>query len=399
MLTGSNYPSLATSLLAQDSLLVQKVEDALKNKAQHQSGAAAAAARMAAVSFASPSFPSSSPSSSTPCPFCKAGPHPLDMCFCFKKAAEKAQQEVEEKKTSRRPKQRARAAREAESPTEDAGAASLRPSTFPDALTDAWNADTGATSHMTPRRDVFINYKPSSVLIRVANGAIVRAAGIGTVKFAPVKDDGVKLRSVRLSNVLHVPSLNQSLLSVLTLTIKHRFWVVIESKTMDFIQDGVLRFQATVGANHVALLSGSTVVQSQRASAASEASLYELWHKRLGHIGYDRFKLLLSKQLASNAPSLHLPPHSSLPVCPCLDGKMTRDSFPSSTTVYSSPLQLVHSDLHGPLPVTVNNSSTGSRLWTPTRATELSTFSIRRMKRSLPSSSSRPGLRSRLASL
>jgi hypothetical protein len=51
---------------------------------------------------------------------------------------------------------------------------------------------------------------------------------------------------------------------------------------------------------------------------------------------------------------------SSPPVCPsCLDGKQTRDPFPQSTSRRSSPLELVHSDLHGPLPPTVN----GFKYW------------------------------------
>jgi hypothetical protein len=57
--------------------------------------------------------------------------------------------------------------------------------------------------------------------------------------------------------------LNQNLLSVLTLTVKHAFRVVIVSNVMEFIKDNIPRFYASVGADLVALLSGSTIVQAE----------------------------------------------------------------------------------------------------------------------------------------
>lgn len=100
--------------------------------------------------------------------------------------------------------------------------------------------------------------------------------------------DGHSLRPVLFSGVLHVPDLNQNLLSVLTLTEKHAFCVVIESGTMEFIKDSIPRFYASVGADRVAWLSGSTVVQSQSASAASDQS-YDVWHCQFGHMSLSRF--------------------------------------------------------------------------------------------------------------
>ena len=46
-------------------------------------------------------------------------------------------------------------------------------------LPDSWNADTGATADMTPHREWFKSYGPSSVGIQVANGQVVFAAGVG----------------------------------------------------------------------------------------------------------------------------------------------------------------------------------------------------------------------------
>ena len=209
---------------------------------------------------------------------------------------------------------------------------------------------------MTPHREWFASYAPSSVPIRVANGQVVYSAGTGTVEFAPVKD-GRKLCSVVFSNVLHVPALNQNLLSVLTLTSKHAFRVIIDSNTMEFVKDKVPCFYASV-ADRVALSSGSTV-QSNVASPA-QVSDYQLWHHRFCHLSHGRLKSLVEHQSVSDLKLPGVPPAASIPICPaCMDGKQTHDSFPQSASRRSIPLQLVHSDLHGPLPPTAN----GYKYW------------------------------------
>jgi len=135
------------------------------------------------------------------------------------------------------------AAQENQTPTESAGAASIQPPTS-SSLPNAWNADTGATAHMTLHRVWFKSYA-SCVGIWVANGQVIYAAGVGNVEFAPVKD-GHKLHPVLFSNVLHVPALNQNLLSVLTLTSRHSFHIIINSNTMAFILDRVPHFYTSV---------------------------------------------------------------------------------------------------------------------------------------------------------
>jgi len=338
---------------------VQQVEDALKNEEAHRVGVAAAAAAAAASSLAPNT---AAPVAFAVCTFCGKNGHTVERCFKFEDASKRAKEEVT-KDTSynsknRRPKRkgRANAAQEKETPMESAGAASVRLSPSPSSLPNAWNADTGATSHMTPRREWFKSYGPSNVAIRVANGQVVYAAGVGTVEFTPVKD-GHNLRPVLFSNVLHVPSLNQNLLSVLTLTSKHNFRVVIESNTMEFILQGLPRFYASVGAERVAFLNGNTVPQAEIASPAQDTG-YELWHRRFGHISPTRLKALVEHGMVSNLSLPSVP--ASLPVCPaCMDGKQTRDPFPQLASRRSIPLQLIHSDLHGPLPPTAN----GYKYW------------------------------------
>src|SRR6201991_930111 len=110
--------------------------------------------------------------------------------------------------------------------------------------THSWCADTGATSHMTPHRHWFTEYQPYKVPVRLADGTVIYTAGVGSILFKTnLRRTGV--RDVVFSRVLHVPALHSNLLSVLYLTGKKGFQVVMEKNTMSFQLDGKLIFTAT----------------------------------------------------------------------------------------------------------------------------------------------------------
>ena len=73
--------------------------------------------------------------------------------------------------------------------TESAGNASVNHISSSPLQTNAnfdWNADSGATSHMTPHAHWIRNYRPFWTPICLANDLIVYSAGIGSVVFVPV---------------------------------------------------------------------------------------------------------------------------------------------------------------------------------------------------------------------
>ena len=138
-----------------------------------------------------------------------------------------------------------------------------------DVADDAWNADTGATSHMTPHRHFFASYEPFVTPIRLADGKVIYSAGVGSVIFEP-EGEGVDKRPIELSRVLHVPQLAANLLSVLYLSLHKRFVVVIHGDLVEFAQDGVVLFTARVNSGCAAFLEGRTRVSPD--SFASMAS-------------------------------------------------------------------------------------------------------------------------------
>ena len=71
-----------------------------------------------------------------------------------------------------------------------------------------------------------------------------------------------------------------------------------------------------------------------------------LWHLRLGHINLDRIDRLI-KSGALNQLKL-----GTLPICEsCLEGKMTKRPFSGKGLRANQPLELIHSDVCGPMNV------------------------------------------------
>ena len=69
------------------------------------------------------------------------------------------------------------------------------------------------------------------------------------------------------------------------------------------------------------------------------------WHARLGHVGQDRINRLAKEGLLDQLTRVKLPRCES-----CLAGKATMKPFGKAMRA-SSPLELIHSDICGPMNV------------------------------------------------
>ena len=153
---------------------------------------------------------------------------------------------------------------------------------------------------------------------------------------------------MQFTNVLHVPDLQNNLLSVLYLTQYKQFSVVILETVMNFLRSGSVLFSASVNTSNCAYLEGSTIpippTATNSALASSTLPLdMSLWHRRLCHHHYGGIDRILKQQLVSGLVlQSNNPPD---PICePCLAGKMHADPFPLSQSCTSAPLELIHSD-------------------------------------------------------
>jgi hypothetical protein len=212
---------------------------------------------------------------------------------------------------------------------------------------------------MTPHRHWLIDYKPYVVPIKLADNTIVYSAGVGSMVFNPIID-GKKCRPLQFTRVLHVPMLRHNLLSVLFLTKQRKFKVHIDANHMHFFLDGDRLFVASINDDNSAFLDGNTQSHLESAQITSTLPLnYELWHRRLAHTNHNDVKKLISQDLVTG---LKLNSKTAPdPICePCLAGKMKANPFPPTGHIAAKPLDLIHIDVHGPVPV---QSHTGMKYY------------------------------------
>lgn len=94
---------------------------------------------------------------------------------------------------------------------------------------------------------------------------------------------------------------------------------------------------------------------SEGVNYAGEENSTELWHRRLGHISEKNLTRLVSKKVLPGIKQVHMKQCTN-----CLAGKQNRISFKSSPPSRADKiLDLVHSDLCGPMPLSLG----GARYW------------------------------------
>ncbi len=213
-----------------------------------------------------------------------------------------------------------------------------------------WLADMGATSHMTLHYAWMHNYMLYVVNIHQADNTVVQSAGIGSVVLNPVVN-GSDARPVELTRVLHVPQLCNNLLSCIYLTKRKGIIMEVDASKICFKHNGTTLFTTTVTPHHTGIVDASTELNPESAHAALTLPMdINLWHCCCTHYSHATITKLIKGDLVVRLViSSKSQPD---PICEaCLAGKMTSGPFPSSDSISELPLELVHSDLHGPLPV------------------------------------------------
>lgn len=212
-------------------------------------------------------------------------------------------------------------------------------SAFVDAdSSDDWFIDSGASRHMTPRRDILTDFQSSTMpFISVANNARLEVAGCGT---AFVLFGGIE---VAVRNVLCVPGLKANLLSVSE--------IIRAKNRVTFDQNGCSVYNGRNELLVTANARGGTykIEASQvRCRLAVNSDIFD-WHRRLGHLGYTGMC-----KLKAECDGLSFSgDKESLRGCEsCAKGKMARGAFvgpPKTEVKTKSILELLHMDVCGPM--------------------------------------------------
>lgn len=221
-----------------------------------------------------------------------------------------------------------------------------------------WYLDSGATSHMTPKKQWFISYKPFNppMIIYTGDDAKHKAIGTGTIQFE-LKNG--KLQNIH--NVLHVPDLARNLLFVYKITTQcksieffHDHYI-IKSVSEDG-KDIILRFNQVGNLYPLEVnitnqpSSSNSIVHPSNSFVINKGSIKDAikWHHCMGHLNHQTWKEM--RKIDINIPQNI----SNIPLCvSCLAGKQHKLPFlKGSTTRANNLLELIHSNLCGPMQTT-----------------------------------------------
>lgn len=198
----------------------------------------------------------------------------------------------------------------------------------------SWVWDTGASCHMTGDRNLFSHYIPRvNKFVTVGNGAKLPVLGSGIVQVGDVK----------LNEVLHVSNMRFNLISCAKFCRDNDIVSHHDGKVLTLIKEGhqVGRFPLNfrndlveVNLHHIAL------------ATTIDTSDQQLWHLRMGHLGYQNLTKLPHIVTGMNT----LKKNSDHVCSQCQQGKQHRSPFQTSIRVVNDLLEIVSSDLCGPMP-------------------------------------------------
>lgn len=220
---------------------------------------------------------------------------------------------------------------------------------------DVWFLDTGATHHMTYNFDWLTNItylgRPLEVCLGDDSIQVAKAYGDAVIHLP----NGSK---TTITKVYFVLGLKKNLISVSELT-SNNIKVEFTHSGCKLLARDTQGKLLTLTCSKQGRLYPLGTSQSAHAlattvnSPAQETTLN--WHYRLGHVLQHALAYMKNHQQALRLPK-HITPIS---FCEgCILGKSHHKPFPTSISRASAPLDLIHSDLCGPMP---NTSITGNK--------------------------------------
>ena len=216
-----------------------------------------------------------------------------------------------------------------------------------------WIVDSGATNHVCSSLQVLSSWKEledGELTLTVGNGESVSAKAVGEARLAFGEN------FILIKSVYYIPCFRRNLISVSELC-RQLFTISFNNNEIIISRNGlelcraclecglyVLRPYESYSFN-TEMFRVANPISNKKQKVSNDDQTY-LWHLRLGHISLDRIN-----RLTKDGPLRELRV-GSLPVCEsCLEGKMTKRPFSGKGERAKEPLELVHSDVCGPLNV------------------------------------------------
>ncbi|KAG8503616.1 hypothetical protein CXB51_001792 [Gossypium anomalum] len=204
--------------------------------------------------------------------------------------------------------------------------------------TKGWLLDSGCTNHMSPDATIFKTLDRScKTKVKVGNGQFIKAEGKGDVLICTPTGNKV------IPNVLLVPEIDRNLLSISQL-LEKGYSVVFKGQKCQITDLNGSSLMTVTMSDKCFEVNWSG--DSHSAHVASTEGT-KLWHQRLGHAKFKSMAQMVNKEMVENfIKTVQIEDLCEV----CQMGKQARLPFPANTTWRaSSKLELVHSDVWGPM--------------------------------------------------
>lgn len=209
-----------------------------------------------------------------------------------------------------------------------------------------WCLDSGCTSHLCNDGGRFTQSSDiKHATLNLANHTSAEVKGRGTVRIETTNGETVK--GIQLKDTLHVPDLRSNLMSVAkivdaeyTVTFDKNRAEIRKKKDRDILliadRIGDL-YYVRESPEQLACVSSTNIKKSQ----------LQIWHERLGHLNESD---LLEMHKREAVLGMKIRKGEKLPPCEvCSSGKLTALSFPKSSQKNTDILDIIHTDVCGPM--------------------------------------------------
>lgn len=197
--------------------------------------------------------------------------------------------------------------------------------------------DSGSTGHMTNDKSLLKNVMDSKCDIKVAKkNQSMTSAGIGEME----------LEEFNLRNVAYVPDLSRNLLSVSAINECGGDVVFTKDGRVKICVDNKLIVEGIKLKNGLFTVDVNITSETLLTDVQNEA---HKWHKMMGHLSYKNLQLL--SEISTGMPKeVKKQCEKNKHICQvCQEAKQTRSPFNTHRVRADRPLQLIHTDVCGPI--------------------------------------------------
>lgn len=213
---------------------------------------------------------------------------------------------------------------------------------------EIWITDSGASRHITHRREWFQDYRltKNRDVISLGDNKECEIVGEGTILIKKYVNG--EWQTSRIENVLHVPKIKKNLFSVGVCTSKG-FDVIFKG---DWVKMRLNNMDVALGVkqhNEIYRMLFKVVTKHEVIEANASTACLQVWHERLGHVNTRKMKELIKNELVNG---INVKDVKDFFCDACQLGKSHRLAFQkSSNRGLTMPGEVIHTDVCGPMTI------------------------------------------------